>query len=389
MGVAKPLILYHMKSIDQVRCFASIPPIDNCRQVIIGPPPSYSNNMMYGYENCKIKDIVMCNTRLWLNKLIGMLEPSVYVTTTYGKLWGKGGLPIPEKSGRVFIHHGLSNSASIKIFKQHRASPINVRAFDLLCGQGEGFKNLLTHEHIGIDENKIVLNALPQLDLLFNQNFDEHKDKILTGITNVNNRKVILYAGYGAHDGPDYEGHNKEYFDTLFEIQRIAKKYNFIVLFKSRRLIQNVIGYFKKKKHILGPDTTEEYLSRFEDVINDDNVILFNKQFPIHYLFFADVVILNGYSTIEVEASLAKRPLINVNLVKDSMINGTFGSAQSGAAVDVIDISDLEQAIINTTENESFIKTITEKQKMYTKNLGINFDGNAGQRVADAIAKLI
>jgi hypothetical protein len=109
---------------------------------------------------------------------------------------------------------------------------------------------------------------------------------------------------------------------------------------------------------------------------------------PYEYLF-SDVVITSARSTIEVEASLIRKPMIRIWMPKpepnETQLSYEYGAMDFDASYLVRDIGKLEEIIVRALGDN---KGLNENQRRFIEYLGITFDGKAHDRFLDAICKV-
>jgi len=106
----------------------------------------------------------------------------------------------------------------------------------------------------------------------------------------------------------------------------------------------------------------------------------------IYKYFFADVVVTNGCSTVEIEASCVKKPLVIVRTKVDDEQYDPFKTVAYGACeiVKSDDAACLEEKII-----QSLTKDYSENIKNLLKYHDIVFDGKMSKRAQEAIFELL
>jgi hypothetical protein len=103
------------------------------------------------------------------------------------------------------------------------------------------------------------------------------------------------------------------------------------------------------------------------------------------YLVVSDAIILTGTSTLEIEATLAHKPLVVVNTEGDPYFDDPLESIKIGVAIGVVNrsIPELEEALmLAMSGNDRLLQT------KFLRYHGIRTDSKAYQIIQDALAGL-
>lgn len=360
-------IIYFNRSRIMNRVFASLEESHDLDQYIITP-----NAIKYGaansdYDNFNIKKIITLGSDDYIKdaqKLIDEINPDVLVQTelveSVQSLHAK----------RVFVNHGIMHKSSNLPFKKKQYA-IH-RKFDMYCGETKIFGDFINHI-IGPNCN-IKYHMLPQLDLLNSEYCNSFKSKFLKQL-DFSPDKIILFCVSCCKDIPKFTGHNEDYFETIFELNKIAPKNNWLVIVKPR---------YNNNKMIKSASNTKwgkSYAKRYSDMLKDNNKHLWflDHEDDIYRYLFSDVVLLNGTSTFEVESIVAGKPTVAMRINKrDVNYYDPFESISRGVMNAVKDIGDLEAALKRQNHDK-------DKQKDFIDWYGILADGLAHKRLQDAI----
>jgi hypothetical protein len=113
--------------------------------------------------------------------------------------------------------------------------------------------------------------------------------------------------------------------------------------------------------------------------------MLLNPDSCVYDYFNSDIVIIDGWSTAEVEACLAKLPTIVMDKSADAIMKADYMDTVKNEAVLLShNIKDVENHIfwLEVQKNKD---ELCEKQEKYIQNLGIIFDGNIHNRILSLI----
>jgi len=228
-------------------------------------------------------------------------------------------------------------------------------------------------------KQQVITDALAQIDLLHNADYyNQHKDRILANTKISKPSAVILFCGFCCKDRADFNQHNEDYFETVFELEKIAKKHNWLVIVKPRQLLEKTMKYLKAT----GGWATK-YVSTYPKFVKQKNLHFIGHDTNLYKYFFSDVIVCNGCSTVEIEACIANKPLALVR-TRSSAGYDPFETVTAQAAQEVKDINKLEKTILRFLQGNPHI----DEQNALVKSMGITADGQAHKRIQDRLKKL-
>lgn len=378
-------ILHVMPDHAYKRVYASFKDVDGVKQILAVPPKSITTNIVTeDYSDCGLKDIRVYRDPKELQNIINTEKPSVYTQTDFGAIHSK--IKLPKGSKRVRLAHGVMArkmyyvAEKIGIIDEMRKK---WNTMDLYCGAAEPDKFWL--DNIGIKNKPIVLDTLTQLDILYN---NESYKKFKNGVVNISGvkspNKIILFFGNRVGEREDYALYNKDYFDTLFELNRLSKLNNWLILVKPK-------SGFKKMMSILGTMESKfswikEYSKKYREIQKETNLFFITTNSHGYGYFFADVILSSGSgSTVEVDAAAAKKPAVIYKPDKDEWTDPEWVdplySVKNNAVFVAKNVADISDCIDNAIND----KMLPSRQELYLKNIGLTHDGKAYMRVINAI----
>lgn len=368
--------MYVIGSLAQKRAFESFRPHAGLDQIMAGPEPFFHGNNKivpedYSDFTMKIKTFKDPNNHGELQVIVNSFQPDIYVQS----FLPCRPIKLPDHCKKVYVSHGLIGSHVKGMIKQAGFRTEDWRDFDLYCGAGATFDEWIK-KVAKVGDDKILLNALPQFDLLYDKNYYEsYRSHVLSMTKNPTAKKVVLFVGFEGKDRIDFDDHNEDYFKTVLELERIARKNNWLIMIKPRHYYDHMIRFLKA--HEWG----RKYSRDYSGIQNSKYLHFIITTGHIYRYFFADVVALNACSTVEVEACAIQKPLLIVRTKsKDSY--DPYGTINAGAGIRIKDIKNLENCIVDTSHHN------TEKQNMLVENFGITFDGQMAKRIQDKIVSL-
>lgn len=362
-------ILYFVRSYSHRRVFETLGHRGNLNQLILGPPEKSVDGIIEGYRSFGIKNVKLHKGIDEAQKVVNVFDPDIFVQADFPNR-----VKVPEKCKRVFIAHGMIGNHVKSLFG---AGSMKVwRDFDLYCGATKAFEDWVWH--ITGKKHEVLADAMPQLDLLHDPDYYmSNKNTILKHTPVTNPSAVVLFCGFCCKDRADFNEHNQDYFETLFELDKIAKKHNWLILVKPRQTFEKIMKFISQNRW------AKQYGTRYSKIMNSKNLHFIPNDANIYRYFFADIVICNGCSTIEIEACVTNKPLIMVR-TKSKPSYDPFNTVTTGAARGVKDVSKLENNIIELLANNS----LADKQSGLIKDIGLLTDGLAHKRIQDRLETL-
>ena len=362
------------------RVFESFKEHNGIEQFLICKKPSITTNIVpESYNECGIKRKLFINNEIGIQKYVNSIKPDVYVQPEVSPIHNK--IKFPKNCKRVYVSHGIviprmtETAISLNLMEQFKK---DWGGLDLYCGVTDYFKHWISS--LGIPEDKILLNAFPQLDLLYDSTYySEYRNRVVKSTKNVSAEKVILFFGSRFGSRKDYLPYNKDYFDTLFELEKIAKKYNWVVLVKPKHGFEKMMRFLKAREDSWG-GWTKEYATKYSKIRSSKYLhFITTNTHPYHY-FFADVIVSTGVSTVEVDSSAAEKPLVTYRpSSRDPKYPDPMRSIEFDAVFNTEDIRDLESKIFLALKDADF----SNRQRKYLKSIGITHDGLMYKRIID------
>jgi len=227
-------------------------------------------------------------------------------------------------------------------------------------------------------KSKILFNAIPQFDIIYNDMGDnKFKEALIKQNKIPKANKYILFAGFAGHKRSDFFPHNEDYYRTAIYLEKIAKKNNWFVFIKPRILAKQDLKFVGDNSYI------SKYAKDYGSLWKSKHVCIVHPMESIYKYFFSDIIIANGTSTLEVEACCVNKPLIIVRTDPNSFapLKTVFLGGAKLVNTDIM--NDLEEAITS-----SFEKNISCYSKILQYH-GVSFDGKMSKRVGEAILKLV
>lgn len=367
MGRVKKVV-YVMTSLAHKRVFESFVGRKDLDQIVIGPTSKITSGIVpEDYSDFRIKNRITYKSINDLQGIINKIDPDVYVEAS---------LPIAVKlkkrCKKVYVSHGMVGSHVINLIKQTGMPTKAWKGCDLYCGASDGFEKWI--RFVSGPNAKVLKNALPQLDILHDQQYYEsYKSRVLDRTKNPNPDKVVLFVGFCCKDRLDFNPHNEDYFRTTIELERIAREKNWLVMIKPRHTYNKMKEFLRT--HKWGP----KYLKKYESIQGSKHLHFITTTGHIYRYFFADQIIINGTSTVEIEACAIQKPLFIVN-TKTS--EDPFGTIKLGAAQRISRMDDVERYLCSSVNMEAGQKRVIEGH-------GISFDGEMHRRVQDYIRNIL
>lgn len=341
---------------------------DDVEQIIVGPTPSITGGGIVpeDYSDFGIKNIKFYSSSNDIQCLVNSFSPNVYVQASIPVAKD---IKLPKGCKKVYVSHGMVGS-HVKGIAKKLGNMSSWKGCDLYCGATEVFADWIKHV-AGVADDKILLNALPQLDILYDkQYYESYRDKVLSRMRIKNPSKIILFAGFCCRDRVDFDCHNEDYFKTVIELDRLARKNNWLVMVKPRQTHSVMMKFLKS--HVWG----NRYIQPYTDAYKSEHLHFITTTGHIYRYFFADCMVINGTSTIEVEACAIQKPLFIVRTGCDR--TDPYDMVGSGTAVGIVDMEDLQEFLENFEEG---LYHYPEKQKQWFINHKLTLDGKMHKRI--------
>lgn len=353
-------IVYIANSLAHKRVLEPFKKHPDLEQFIVAPETKPTTNLVpEDYKDCGIQNIHTFKNMAEAQSIVDKLNPDIIGQT--------GIFNINSKAKKVYLGHGMIG--------KHVKAMGKVKTwggFNLYCGASWIFKDYITYA-ADVDPNNVLIDALPQFDLLYDPNYYNAYKTYIVSKLKPDAAKVILFLGFCCKDRGDFKDHNEDYFKTVIELEKIARKNNWLALIKPRQSFSEMWGFLN------GNGPVRQYAKAYKDIQSSKYLHFISTNSHIYRYYFADVIVCNGCSTGEIEACLMNKPLILVR-TKSGPKYDPFDTDKTGAATVVRNINDLETAM-NKPAN-------VEQQKNLIKSLGITNDGMAHRRIQDKVVEL-
>lgn len=370
-------ILYVLTSLSHKRCYESFVERKDCVQMVAGPKPKITQTIIpEDYRDFKIKNIHYYSNMNELQRLINKFKPNVYVQASLPCIRG---LIFPMNCKKVYVSHGMLGNHVKNIIKQAGLDTYVWKGFDLYCGATKTFADWLKSA-INLDSNKVLLNAIPQFDIISSPNYcGKYKDKILKSSKNPSAKYIILFVGLCCRDRYDFQDHNEDYFKSVIKLEELAREHNWLVMVKPRQYYPKMMSFLKTKRW------GSKYYKKYAQIQKSKYLHFITTTGHIYRYFFADIFITNGCSTVEVEACVAKKPLIiirtNVRTIKPY---DPYRTSEFGSSFNIDNINILEKTIFDILNG----KNKTKEQGNMIRSMGLTIDGNMHKRIQDRLVTI-
>lgn len=296
--------------------------------------------------------------------IIGKIKPDVFVQSrSKGKLHdylSKAGIK------KVLLGHGiLTNSEIIARLLKNHAHVYN--RYDLMCLATEKYDKAPMLRNTNLKDKNIVATGLSQFDNLYCVLRDNGFEA-----TESQYDKTILFAGgYMILSEKNKYVPRKEYYSYVKYLAEVCNKNNWKLLIKPRA---DDLSFLKQ--NVKNIPWTKQYVDMYANITKSENITLLDSDSNIYEYFNSDVVILDGWSTVEIETCLANVPTIVIS--KDD--KDYIGTVVSGAIWQVGDINMVEEKIKKISA-----QSVSVFQKAVVNDMGIKFDGKCCERIINNI----
>lgn len=368
-------VLYVATSPSHKRAFEAFSMSLDMRQRIALPGKEEQSDI----DNFKIETRKYYQNKKELQAIIDEYKPDVYVEAS---LPCGAGVKLPSGCKKVYVSHGLVGNHVKGMIKSAGLRTEVWKGCDLYCGAWDDiFIDWVMHV-AKVDRGQILTDALPQLDILHN-GLDHYRDRLKYDFpTKPNCNKVVAFFGFCCKDRVDFHKHNEDYFHTAIELSRLSKRLDFLTYIKPRQERKKLLQYLRTKG--LG-----KVLKDYESIDQNRERVKFIGPTQGHVLdyYFADIFVVNGCSTVEIEACALGKPLFVVRTKQNSQHGyDPYDTVKSGAAVEINDIKRLDQRLADCIRLGRY--HYPDKQKELLNKMGITFDGKAHKRIQDRLLEI-
>lgn len=369
-------VLYFMYSLPNVRVFESFKEREDLEQVlVVNGAEKQVKQYLYNFG---IKNIIYIKDISEAQMFVNKYKPDIFV----GSDINSKKIKLDENCRRVFVMHGFIPSGyADDPLQEHKID--EWKGFDLYCGAANEFTEWVNRIYPNSDnKDKILLNALPELDLLVRPESNKIKEKVIEK-TGFIPEKILLYFPFKIKDDRISALFNEEFCWLIMALEELARKNNWLVMVKTKRVknynskyvVRNFLKYIKDKKILAYKDKVNNIL--------DSKFIYFIEDLHAYDYWFADAVIVNGHSSIEIMSCIQKKPLV---LCRSTCKNDPYHSVSKNVAQVLYekDQKKLEEILIGSIINND----ILNKEEFVTSYHGIILDGNACKRIQDKFVKM-
>ncbi len=368
-------ILYHLGAEQHARVYKSLCERDNVAQALVMPAS-------IKYNSFKIKNIYRYNKAKEVGHILDKFKPDAFIQCAAHRDFE----PMVKKRGIKFgmVTHGVLPKS---VNNRAIAASEFVRKFDFFCSATRMFK-----ETFGIEaknDAKIYTNVLTQSDILYNriQNCEKIRKYLIRKSKNPKADKLVVLFGHSCTEKHDnLLPYDYGYYKAIVELDKMAKSNNWAIYIKPKSDQDTYFIRNNRKSWVNIENVRNDYMS----VIKNNNMVFLSDTADPYDLYCADVIICSARTTVEVEASMAKRPLIRLwvpsQKVTKAQLSYEYGVIDAEAAYIVRDMDDLNKAVLSAFKDNS---KLHKKQEAYIKDLGLTFDGKSSIRLVDSIVDFV
>lgn len=365
-------VLYLATSLSHKRVFESFTERADMIQLVVGPPPIIGEGIVpEDYSDFKIKKIKFYNNIKHLQSIIDKFNPNIFVQAS---LPCAKGLSLPSGCKKAYVSHGVVGNQALENIKKEKFNLSVWQNCDVYFGAGKSFKPWI--DKVVSGNNRVVLDSVPQFDLLADESYvSSYKDRILNKISpTVKFNKIILFFGFCCKDRVDFKQNNEDYFATVIELERVAREHGWLIMVKPRHTNDKMLKFLKTHKW------GKKYIEKYKSIIKSKNIHFITTTGHIYRYFFADMIIANGFSTVELEACYLNKPLF---IVRTKYQHDPFDTVRSSAATLISSIDDIYGVITNSNSYHN----INGQDKLLLDS-NISKDGRAHERVQNVLLKI-
>jgi hypothetical protein len=377
-------ILYVMTSLSHKRVFESFVVRPDCVQLALGPKAVATSGIVpEDYSDFKI-DVKEYTGPKNIQKTVDEFKPNVYVQADLSAVHMS--VKLPKGCKRVYVSHGMVGNHVKSIIKQAKFQTDVWKGCDLYCGGTSVFADWIKHV-AKVGDDQILLNALPQLDIIHDSNYyNSYKQKVLSKTKLPNPDKVILFVGFCCKDRFDFDDHNQDYFGTAIHLVKWAEQNNHLIMIKPRHTYSEMIKFLES--HAWG----KHYIKEYKRIQSSPNAHFITTTGHIYRYFFADAIVVNGCSTVEIEACAIRKPLFlsrtaipELNKMKMPHYD-PYNTVTYRAAMGCVDYHELDHCLASCFKDGRYYWP--EKQETLITQMGLTFDGQMHKRVQDKLVTL-
>lgn len=372
----KPRVCYYLKKPAHVRCVQTIPECKDIEQIVIGPYFDRDEGLVNHYSDINIKSVITVKDECTRDNIIKDIRPDILVLDHFVDV--KKSFSFINKT--ICLFHGERHPIKKSLFTKINKNKKQYKYFDAYL-VGSKFSKEFLIDNIGISEDRIFTDTMPQLDIALKNHI------IGSDLAECGNKKSILFMGHIGLNRRDFpDGNIIDFFNILFSLSDATSRLGFKLFVKPRVPIHGIEKILMARKDIFS-ETFDSIKDKLEEVYNNENVVFIDACGHVYKYYSSDVVIGHGTSTVEVECICAKIPYIKV-MISDK--TDGFAVSKNNALITVDDmpslIGKLQEIIIH---GKNCSKEHEERLSNYLNNVELLADGSAGKRALNAIRGLI
>lgn len=272
---------------------------------------------------------------------------------------------------KIMIGHGVFTNSEY-VAGLIKSSNNVYASFDKICVATEMFDRKPLLKNTTVNKNNVIATGLSQFDCLYDiiaKNRFKCTDQMY-------DKNVLLVGGHAIRrigKTLDYVPRD-EHYKCVFDVAKICIKNNWRLWIKPR---SNYLSFLHKNVSAL--KWAKKYINEYKLLLKHNNITMLDADTNIYEYFNADLAILDGWSTAELEMCLAKIPMIIFN---SSDLNDYLGTVKINAAMLISDIEKIESSINNVIGRKN---ELMNNQNKFIENIGVKFDGNSHNRILDVI----
>lgn len=373
-----------MTSLSHKRVFEPFTKRADLEQLALGPRAQITSGIVpEDYSDFKIP-VREYDKPKQIQKVVDEFKPNAYVQADLSAVHKN--IKLPSGCKRVYVSHGMVGNHVKSIIKKAGFQTDVWKGCDLYCGATSVFSDWVQHvAKVGAD--KVYLNALPQLDIIHDPDYyNSYKQKILSKTKFPNPNKVVLFVGFCCKDRFDFNDHNFDYFGTAVHLAKWAEENDYLLMIKPRHTHEKMMEFLR------GHKWGKHYIDSYPKLLNNKHVHFITTTGHIYRYFFADAIVANGCSTVEVEACAIKKPLFlsRTMIPEINKMNmphyDPYNTVTYRAAMGCVDYHELTHCLDSCFAHGRY--HWPETQEGLLKHMGISFDGKMHKRIQDKLVTL-
>jgi len=271
-----------------------------------------------------------------------------------------------DPRARIYFLIGRNKEIPKLLIQQGFASDKSVEWLFLSVDKAAIFGNYIKRclEKIGVDSKKLVITGQPRFDNLVKTATE--RENICSKYSINSKNKIILFTSQPNHPGAfSGESERRKAIETVYNLINGVKDAVLIV-----------------KPH---PDEKIQYHQSLNLSLHSGKIVLSDKCADIHELIKACDLLITFHSTTALEAMIANKPVLIINLYGNSMTQ----YVESGAALQAFSENDAISKINNIFNNKDLRRELENKRKYFITEHAYNLDGKASERVINLMLNMM